>query len=84
MQQGITQVTFTFSGSKLTVKGHFGFQTSVQFAQVTFLNAQKPHSVTLDGKQDGGNDVTYDPGRKVLIVRTGVPVSEGLFTVELQ
>lgn len=80
---GVSEVTFAYSGTKLTVSGHFGFRTDVRFAQVTFLNVQQAHGVAVNGQQVGASDVSYDVGRKVLTARVDMPISEG-FTVELK
>jgi alpha-glucosidase len=80
---GVSEVVFAFAGSKLTVNGHFGFRTEVQFAQVTFLNVQQAHTVTVNGKEVATDDVLYDAGRKVLTARVVMPISRA-FTVELK
>jgi alpha-glucosidase len=83
VQKEVSEIAFTFSSSKLTVNRQFGFKTDVQFSQVTFLNRPKASAVTVDGRQLAANDVSYDPGRKVLTARVGVPISRA-FTVELK
>ena len=82
-QHGVSEIGFTFTGSKLTVDGQFGFGTNVHFAQVTFLNAHEARSVTVDGTAVRDEDVSFDSGRKVLTVRVDQPISKG-FTVELK
>ncbi|KAF8528914.1 glycoside hydrolase family 31 protein [Hysterangium stoloniferum] len=77
VQTAVTQAEFTFARSTLTVSGHFGFRTSNKFARARFLNMPKPRGAVLNGRSISGEDISYDPGNKVLTVDLGLPVSGG-------
>ncbi|KAF8592469.1 glycoside hydrolase family 31 protein [Ramaria rubella] len=83
VQKEVTEATFEYANSKLTVDGQFGFETSVGFAQVTFLNVAEMRAVTLNGNVLASRDVTYDANSKVLTAKVNVPISKA-FTVELK
>jgi alpha-glucosidase len=83
VQKSVTTAQFQFSAhSKLTVSGHFGFNTGVNFARVKVLNAAtKPKEVKLNGKNISLKDVQFDGKNKVLTVSLDLPMTAG-FTLE--
>ncbi|EMD34263.1 glycoside hydrolase family 31 protein [Gelatoporia subvermispora B] len=82
-QNATTEVTMTFSGNTLNVRGSFDYPTGVKVSRVRFLDVSKaPREVFLNGQMIGKSAIQHDTDSKVLDVALDIPFSEN-FTVHV-